>query len=309
LIREDRVMSESGNTAAVAAVARHSSILNCSVTGNIDGRREVGGIAGLLLKSTLSGCGVRGKVSGNVDVGGLVGQTSESLVQNNWVSVDIVYRGMIPYDGKWNEKGPNYNFSASYIGAGSRAKGGGGSIGWADFSLVVNNFSIANLKADLETEKKYVRARKETFTTIGNFAGVVYEQTSFDHNATSRNANMEFTNFTDRNASLRAISVEVLNETDDSPGENVEFEWPPPSFEDLGQLTLTAGKDMNTSFDLGQEGLRVIPGNFVGANLDVEGTYLKLSGATRAPAGEYPVALVRDGETIFVRLRVEAGEN
>ncbi|MDR2179753.1 MAG: hypothetical protein LBP21_05565 [Synergistaceae bacterium] len=306
----DEGLLRSGGTGAVAGMAlTFSSITDCSVTGEIDGLMEVGGVIGLARDFTLARCAMRGKVAGNINVGGLIGFACDSLVENNWVSADIIYRGVVPSDGAWSEKSPNAIFSSSYRGVldGSKGGGGGGGGGFGKIgaSLIVQNIFVTALSADLEEEKKYLAVHGGHPSFAGNLAGVVFnytslDQTSFDQNIVSENTNMRLVG-----GYRSSVSQDVFV----SMQSDMSFKWSESFSEDLQSVPLVAGQYNVVTFDLGQEGFSVVPRTFLGMELDVEGKFLKISGTAHALIGDYPVALVNRTNVKFLWLRIISEES
>jgi hypothetical protein len=251
---------------------------------------------------------VAGKISGNIDLGGLAGWATNSVIRNNWISADVVYRGIIPYDGKWNAKGPNYAFRSSYQGVLTGGGAAGGGLGWADSSFLEKNLIFVALSADLTTEEKYIK--KTISSAVGNFIGQIFNSSDFNGNIIVGSTDMEF-------IGGRLLTIGDNNNFDQdlffgktfSMQNNVALTWPLPSLKNGENVSLTSGRYNEVSCDLKEIGFEVIPSHFFGAILEIDGNFLKILGTIHASEAEYPVALVRDGETIFVRLRVEAGEN
>ena len=299
-IAEDRTTEQAGTTGALASYVKNSKIGNCIVTGNIDGRRYVGGLVGTLLDSTLQDCVVRGSVSGNVDIGGLIYGAVNSEIRNCWVSADIFFRGMIPFfdiDPDMPPSGARSIFRQSYgPSAYKNPKGGWGAVGRisGSRSLFSDNLILADISGDLVSERKYlewyplgeISSQDLPFSVLGSFS-------HGDGLAVICN-----------NIVLHNIDIGLSGtESEDCIllQSNIEIEMPPSQFLNFD---IPSGSLVGLSHDLGKDGFKAVPANLAGLKFRIDGNILYIDGIARLPAGSYPVALNHNEEIRFVNFRI-----
>jgi M26 IgA1-specific Metallo-endopeptidase N-terminal region/Fibronectin type III domain len=159
-VQNAKITSNQGIVGILAGTLHDATIDNVSVSGEVKGFNNIGGVAGIITSSNLNEVYSQVKVEGNAYIGGIAGTNNHSTLSNIYSSGNVT--GKAQYTGGligYNQHGTiNKAYSSALVDGDTSV---GGLIGYNQYGTLENSFAL----------NPYIEGRNQAGANIGRTIG------------------------------------------------------------------------------------------------------------------------------------------